>query len=522
MVSAVGIAPNTGVALPQLTELQRWVKARCGLQFEGQDAPKLLRAVQQRSQALGLAMAAYPAQVMHGAHSDAEFQELVNLLTINETYFFRESEQIDLLVQRILPRLLARSGGHEPIRILSAGCSTGEEPYSLAMALLEKYGDAMARWFTLLGADIDSHALGKARAACYSDFSFRGVPAHIRARYFAPLASGGWQLQPQVRQQVTFHELNLLSGAAPQALQQCDVILFRNVSIYFDTPTRRQIQAHLAALLKRDGIVMIGTAETLANDLGVLTLVEEDGLFYFTKGAPPLAPQAQPRVLAQPLPSATPAPPVAPRPLTLPAGWQPAPPPVVAPHPASASTVEDAAATSALAQAREALGAQQYVQAQALLEPLLARQPQHTEALLLKAYALLERKDFAAAQALAEQVLQVQPWSVDACVLLGLATKWDDDLPGAVRWLRQAIYAEHACWPAHYFLADVLRSQGTPEALQQAQRSWRVVLQLLGAPAGAAAPVATGLRYLPLELPAGQIRFLCERHLQHSATNPGS
>ena len=264
MVNTIGIEPGMAQplpdALPQLPELQHWVKARCGLQFEGQDAPKLLRAVQQRSQALGLTMAAYPAQVMHGAHSDVEFQELVNLLTINETYFFRESEQIDLLVQRILPRLLARSGGHEPIRILSAGCSTGEEPYSLAMALLEKYGDAMVRWFTLLGADIDSHALSKARAACYSDFSFRGVPAHIRARYFAPLPSGGWQLQPQVRQQVTFHELNLLSGAAPQALQQCDVILFRNVSIYFDTPTRRQIQEHLAALLKHDGIVMIGTA----------------------------------------------------------------------------------------------------------------------------------------------------------------------------------------------------------------------------------------------------------------------
>lgn len=533
MVNTIGIEPGMAQplpdTLPQLPELQHWVKARCGLQFEGQDAPKLLRAVQQRSQALGLTMAAYPAQVMHGAHSDAEFQELVNLLTINETYFFRESEQIDLLVQRILPRLLARSGGHEPIRILSAGCSTGEEPYSLAMALLEKYGDAMVRWFTLLGADIDSHALSKARAACYSDFSFRGVPAHIRARYFAPLPSGGWQLQPQVRQQVTFHELNLLSGAAPQALQQCDVILFRNVSIYFDTPTRRQIQEHLAALLKHDGIVMIGTAETLANDLGVLTLVEEDGLFYFTKGTPPLAPhtQAQPRAslglglglrsASTPPPAPTVAPTQPPSPLTLPAGWQPVRPPApVAPPPQADADDES---THALAQAREALGAQQYAQAQALLEPVLARQPQHTEALLLKAYALLEHQDFAAAQTLAEQVLQAQPWSVDACVLLGLAAKWRDDAPGAVRWLRQAIYAEHACWPAHYFLADVLRSQGTPEALQQAQRSWRVVLQLLGAPGAAAAPVATGLRYLPLELPVGQVRFLCERHLRpgHSA-----
>lgn len=509
--------------IPQLVPLQHWIKARCGLQFEGQDAAKLVRAVHERSRAVRLDSTTYAERLLQGgADSDAEFQELVNLLTINETYFFRESEQLALLVQRILPRWLARTGGQTPIRILSAGCSTGEEPYSLAMALLEKYGDAMSRWFTLLGADIDSHALGKARAARYSDFSFRGVPEHIRQRYFVRQSSGGWQLHSQVREQVSFHELNLLDDHAPAALQQCDVILFRNVSIYFDTPTRRTIQQHLAALLKDDGIVMIGTAETLANDLGVLDLVEEGGLFYFVKGRPPLAPHTSthPKPTAAPRPAvpvAPAAPPVAPAPLTLPAGWQR---PVTS---SGAGSADADAAAAALQQVRQALHDKHYAQALAALETFLARQPAHAEALLLKAYALLERKDFAAAQALAERVLQEQPWSVDACVLLGLAAKWSDDATSAIRWLRQAVYAEHACWPAHYYLADVLRSQGTPEALKQAQRSWRVVLQLLGGASGeegaAAEGAATGLRYLPLELPAAQIRFLCTRHLAQSAAS---
>lgn len=538
----------------QLAPLQQWIKARCGLQFEGQDAAKLVRAVYERSRAQDVPVDTYVERLLQGgAASDAQFQELVNLLTINETYFFRECEQLDLLVQRILPRWLVRTGGQTPIRILSAGCSTGEEPYSLAMALMEKYGDAMTRWFTLLGADIDSHALVKARAARYSDFSFRGVPEHIRQRYFARHSSGGWQLHSHVREQVDFHELNLLDAAAPAVLQQCDVILFRNVSIYFDTPTRRTIQQHLAQLLKGDGLLMIGTAETLANDLGVLSLVEESGLFYFTKGQPPLAPHS----LAHPKPvgalgsagtggaaaARLSPPPVAPAPLTLPAGWQPhSSAPQSSPSPRGAGRVaaagpSDVSAASAdhqalLEQARQALQDKHYAAALALLDGLLAQQPQHAPAQLLKGYALLERKDFAGAQALGEQVLQQQPWSVDACVLLGLAAKWSEDSANALRWLRQAVYAEHACWPAHYYLADVLRSQGTPEALKQAQRCWRVVLQLLDAApvapqdapdsalaSAALARPATGLHHLPLELPAAQIRFLCTRYLSQSATS---
>jgi chemotaxis protein methyltransferase CheR len=496
-----------------LAPFQALVKERCGLQCEGDGQAKLAQALQERCAHLRMAPMAYYQQLVR---SGAEFQALVNLLTINETYFFREPEQIDLLVQRLAPRALARHAGHAPVRILSAGCSSGEEPYSLAMALLEKYGDSTAQLFELVAGDIDTDALAKARAGVYGDFSFRGVSDAIRQRYFEPHPQGQ-RLREDVRRLVRLYPLNLLDSEAPQAVQDCDIIFFRNVSIYFDAATRRRIQQNLARLLRGDGVLVIGSAETLANDLGVLRLVEEAGLFYFTPGPAPQAGGAdsawQWPPAPVPMPPRAPAPP--PAPLRLPTGWGDLPellaqPQALARANAPAESPAEAPAALALAQARQAVQDKHYAQALPLLDAALAAQPGSAEARLLKAYVLLERKDFDTAQALAQQVLDADPWSVDACMLLGLAAKWRGQGGEAIRWLRQAIYAHHACWPAHYFLADLLREGG---ALEQARRSWRVVVQMLSG----ATPPQAGLRYLPLELPAHEIRFLCERQLAQAA-----
>lgn len=480
------------------------IKERCGLLFEESGAEKLAEALRERSTALGIAVAAYYPRLIDDV---AEFQALVNLLTINETYFFREPEQIRLLVERLAPRFLAAHDGLAPVRILSAGCSSGEEPYSLVMALLEKYGPSVARLFAFVGGDIDSSVLAKARAGRYTDFSFRGVPADIRARYFDH-ERGGNQLKDEVRKLVSFHELNLLASEFPAALQNVDIIFFRNVSIYFDTPTRKQIQHNLARLLKDDGILVIGTAETLANDLGVLPLVGEDGLFYFVKGRPPLPEQvtrsdstwpALPPVSAVAAQPPSPLPP----PLLVPPGdWNL--PSAVPPAPTFAPAAAD------LGQARQAVRDKRYALALPLLDTILAAAPGNAEVLVLKAHVLLERKEFAAAEAIARQVLAADEWSIDACVLLGLTAKWRNCAEDAIRWFKQAVYACQECWPAHYFLADLLRTSGS---IEPARRAYRVVIQLLSG----AAP-DTGIRYLPLDLPSGEMRFLCEHQLAKLAT----
>ena len=505
-----------------LASFKTLIKERCGLLFEGHSEEKLAKALAERADAVGASPGDYYLR-LHG--DDGEFQLLVNLLTINETYFFREPEQIRLLIERLAPRMLAAramAGSTAPLRILSAGCSSGEEPYSLAMGMLDKFGEAALRQFTFAGGDIDSTVLAKARSGRYTDFSFRGVPDDVRARYFR---KERWSnlLDDRVKRLVSFYELNLLADRFPPELQGFDIIFFRNVSIYFDMETRKVIQRNLASLMKADGILVIGTAETLANDLGVLPLVEEDGLFYFVKGKPPLpdhATQASTTVAREALPplisslqsasslaaasvlkTPLPVPPL----LVPPGAWSlPVVAPAAVPFPAPSAPSAKLSAPAAT-EARRLAEEKRWDEALPVLDAMLAAAPGNTEALLLKAYVLINRKDFAAAEALAQRVLDVNAWSVDAFLLLGLAAKWRQLNETAIKWFKQAVYARHECWPAHYYLADLYRGVGETE---QARRAYRVVIQLLagGAP-------DTGIQHVPLGLPLGEIRFLCEHQL---------
>lgn len=500
----------------RLTPFRDLIKDRCGLLFEGNGEEKLASALNSRMEETGLDSASDYYTLLQG--NEEEFQHLVNLLTINETYFFREPEQIRLLTERLAPRLLARTDHQGPVRILSAGCSSGEEPYSLVMALQEKYGESVSRLFAFAGGDIDSAVLAKARSGRYTEFSFRGVPEKIRHGYFDK-DHRGYVLKESIRSLVEFRELNLLAKSFSPALQGFDIIFFRNVSIYFDAPTRKLIQQALASLLKDDGYLVIGTAETLANDLGVLPLVEEDNLFYFVKGTalipegapaapvtwlvPPIAPASR-SGLTWSMPDLSSLMPAAATPTLLP---EPVALPVTV-------AVASPAALPAIQAVQDLVREKRFDEALPQLDVLLTADPAHVAALLLKAHIHLNRKDFASAEAAAQTVLATDPWNTDAFMLLGQAAKWQEQPADAIRWLKQAAYAHHECWPAHYFLADLYRQSGEAE---QARRSYRVVLQLL---AEDATP-DTGIKVLPLGLPPGEIRFLCQHQLTKMGL-PGS
>lgn len=503
-----------------LLSFQTLIKERCGLLFEGNGTEKLAQSLAERIAALAIPAAEYYARLYS---NEGEFQQLVNLLTINETYFFREPEQIRLLVERLAPRFIAAHAGAAPVRILSAGCSSGEEPYSLVMALMDKYGDSVSRLFSFTGGDIDSTVLAKARAARYTDFSFRGVAAALRQRYFDKDRWGS-VLKDEVRRQVSFHELNLLADHFPPELSAFDIIFFRNVSIYFDAETRKRIQRNLAALLKANGVLVIGTAETLANDLGVLPLIEENGLFYFIKGTPPsseesvaqplvpplVPPEARPAfdALTAPILPVMPVLPVAPplSPLLVPPGaWSL---PIISPIAAAApSGVVPSRPLAELARARQLIHDKHYDEALPQLDAVLSAEPGNAEAGLLKAHVLINRKDFAAAAELAQRVLVVDAWSIDALLVLGLAAKWCNQAELAINHFKQAAYACHECWPAHYYLAELYRANGEAEL---ARRAYRSVIQLLS---GADANANCGIKYVPFGLPAGEVRFLCEHQL---------
>jgi chemotaxis protein methyltransferase CheR len=218
---------------------------------------------------------------------ERELHTLTSLITINETYFYREPQHLRLLTEQLCPELLAqRTAAGRPVRILSVGCSTGEEPYSILMALRERYGELAEQLFEINAGDVDREVLDRARAGVYGRFSFRALSQTLQDRYFTPCDANQFQIDARLRQQVQFQPFNLLAPDYPAQLVGQDVIFFRNVSIYFDAPTRQRVQEQLKTLLVPGGYLFVGIAETLANDFGVLTLRERQGVFLFVNAPP--------------------------------------------------------------------------------------------------------------------------------------------------------------------------------------------------------------------------------------------
>lgn len=187
-----------------------------------------------------------------------EVQVAVDLLTTNETYFFREPKHFDWLRDRVLP---AHPPG-KPLRIWSAACSSGEEPYSLAMLLGEQWGD---RNWEILGSDISTRVLEKACNGLYPLQGARGItPAMLRSHCLKGVGSQeGWFLiDPALRQRVHFAQINL--NAALPEVGEFDVIFLRNVMIYFQAETKRQVVARLLAKLRKGGTFIIGHSESLS------------------------------------------------------------------------------------------------------------------------------------------------------------------------------------------------------------------------------------------------------------------
>jgi chemotaxis protein methyltransferase CheR len=480
---------NSGDLIP----FQTLVHRRSGLQLDTLPESGLMLAVHQRMSATKADLPS--AYYTHLLGDDAEFDELVSLLTINETYFFREPKQLELLTERLLPTLLAGAGELplrplRPLRILSAGCSTGEEPYSIAMAIRNRFGECANRLVAITACDIDRHALRRARLAHYSEYSFRAAPQGLRERYFTALPEGGYRLDETIRTMVEFHSFNLLASQLPVWLADFDVVFFRNVSIYFDAPSRERIQRTLHAVMRETGYLVLGTAETLANDLGVFELRDDQQRFYFVKSGPEPTPVARAvrRAAIAVLPRKS-------APVALARTAERVPDPPMAPALTSIPS-ERIDAVRALVRAGR------YGEALQQLMPLRGAAPDHVDGLLLESYALLQSHRFAEAAALARRVLERDSWSVDAMMLLGFAAKWQDDSAAAIDHFRTAAYIRPDCWPAHYYLGGLLHEGQAAKA----GREYRTVLMQL-----TTNPDPDGGLRLPLDLPVADIRFLCER-----------
>jgi chemotaxis protein methyltransferase CheR len=361
------------------------------------------------------------------------FDNLLTELTIGETYFFRTHEHFDFLRQHVLPELRRVRGPEHTVRVWSAGCASGEEPYSLAVLLRE---EGFERRMDVLATDISRAALARAREARYSPWSLRGEPSE-RMRPFLRWEDKRFVLAPEVRQLVRFQYLNLALDTWPSpdtGIHALDIIFCRNVLIYFTRETIAAVARRLYESLAEGGFLITGPSDPPLNGLAPLEPVLQPwGIAWHRPAA------GSPRALPPAPPVFTPPPALPSPPPVAPAFAPPAPPPPPQPPPPA----EEQSPGTAVREIR----------ALANLQP--------------------ERAVAACAETVARHPFSAELRYLEALLLLGLGR-----LGEAERAVRQALYLEPSLAVAHFTLGHVLRRLGDTEG---ALRAFRTTERLCGA-----------------------------------------
>lgn len=207
------------------------------------------------------------ARLRTGPETSPMHARVIDALTTNETFFFRDHHPFEALRKTILPQLIQARAASRRISIWCAACSTGQEPYSIAMLLREHFPQLASWKVSILGTDISPRVLEQARKGVYSQVEVnRGLPAIYLVKHFTQ-NGGGWVLREEIRKSVEFRELNLIQPWG--SLGTFDLVFIRNVLIYFDVPTKQGILRNIRRTLPADGQLLLGAAETVINlDVG--------------------------------------------------------------------------------------------------------------------------------------------------------------------------------------------------------------------------------------------------------------
>jgi chemotaxis protein methyltransferase CheR len=263
---AAGSAAAAGTAVDPLIQIRDLIYKIAGI-FQADNKLRLLEdRCQKRMKALGIpTLRDYFDCLTIKPIRQAEMVSLLNEITIGETCFFRNPPQIDAIRKIVLPKIIEAKSklALRQLRIWSAGCSTGEEPYTLAMMLLEEQASQLKGWTTeILATDLNERSIAHAKAGSYGDYSTRNVKPLFRDKYF--LISGDkLRVKPEVQSAVTFSRLNLLEDARMLFVKGVDLILCCNVLIYFDAFSKKRVIQHFYTNLLQHGYLFLGHSESL-------------------------------------------------------------------------------------------------------------------------------------------------------------------------------------------------------------------------------------------------------------------
>jgi len=465
-----------------LAELAARLKARVGLHIRPDSHAALRLAVLARLEELGPA-APDPAAYLHrfdGPLGDDELRCLLPLVTVGKTNFFRDERQFRALAA-LLPGLLARSrGGGQPVRIWSAGCATGEEPYSLAMSLAG--AGAAPEEVELLGTDVNPEAVAAAARGLYEPRRGREIPPDLLERYFDQ-EGDNFRIRASLRRYLTaVRPHNLVSAAFPAPTSGgWDLVFCRNVIIYFDTPTTQRVLVQFLRALEPGGYLFLGYSESLFRLFEGFELTEVAGAFLYRKpeaGARPTPPPRSPDP-AQPLwrgPAqprwASPAVPTSPPPvrhLDLTAIVRPAPAPLPA-RPA-APTAPPLSPQEYLDGAVALFAAGRFGAARELLERYLEKGADDLAVRLTLAnlYGVLRQPDRAGA--CYQAALGLEPLSAEAHLFYGVHLLTCDDPEAASQELGRALFIDPDLALAHYYLGRCREAQRDPARARLAYRN---------------------------------------------------
>jgi chemotaxis protein methyltransferase CheR len=278
------ISPPTALAPLSAPEpvsrlLRDLVHERTGIYFETDRLDLLLEKLEARARAHGcISYLDYYYILKYEEKGTDEWRRVMDAFSVQETYFWREFDQIRTLVDVVVPDWFKRHT--TPLRIWSAACATGEEPYSIAMALSE------AGWgshpIEIVASDASEAALAKARAGVYRERSFRSLPPHLKEKYFKP-APDGLRILPEIAQRVTFQWANLVVPAEIHAFAGSFVIFCRNVFIYFSPASIGRVVGVFAERIQPDGYLFVGTSESLVKLTEEFELQEIAGAFVYVR-----------------------------------------------------------------------------------------------------------------------------------------------------------------------------------------------------------------------------------------------
>ncbi len=243
-------------------QLTQTIYDRTGLFFNENSKFYLEKRIEIRTASLNLkSLEEYLNYLRYDSDADKEWDTLISLITTNETYFMREERQLACFKSDILPEFV-RKNGEKKLRIWSAGCSSGEEPYSIAILIKESriIGDDRIE---ILATDINSRVLNRAKEGIYSESSFRNVDDTFKAKWFLPYESNKWKIRDEIKSKVTFQKFNLFDTDRYALLGTFDVIFCRNVIIYFDLEAKIKVVERFFDKLIDGGYLLLGHSESL-------------------------------------------------------------------------------------------------------------------------------------------------------------------------------------------------------------------------------------------------------------------